>query len=359
MFSIISAFAASALLSIIVMPSLIKVCYRRGIFDLPDDRKVHKNAIPRLGGVVFVPATIVGLIAGIMAKRGGDLFTEMPLQIASLCIGGAAVMVYLMGVVDDLLNCPARLKFVIQFVAACIFPLCSLYIDSMYGFCGIDSIPIVIAYPLTVFVTLIVINAMNLIDGIDGLSSSLSIIALSVYGYLFYQMGFYTFVYICAAMIGTLVVFFVINITGSAEHQTKVFMGDSGSLLIGFVLAYFSIKYIKNEGTPLPSRPDGLLMAWTLQIVPCIDLCRVAVCRLKRGRGMFEPDKTHIHHKFMAKGLTMRQTLVAILALQIGYIIFNTILFGIGLQLELIVLLDVAIYALLHCYLPNPKGEKS
>lgn len=353
-YSIICAFLASALLSAIVMPQLIRVCYKRGIFDLPDGRKVHKNAVPRLGGVVFVPATIAGLIAGMALKEGGNLYFTMPLQITSFCIGGAAVMVYFMGIIDDLLNCPARIKFGIQFLAASVFPLCALYIDSMYGFCGIWQLPLLIAYPLTVFVTLIVINAINLIDGIDGLSSALSMIALVVYAYLYYQMGFYTFVYICAAMVGTLFVFFVINVTGTVERKTKTFMGDSGSLLIGFVLAYFSIKYIKTEATPLPSRADGLLMAWTLQIVPCIDLCRVAVCRLCRGKGMFSPDKTHIHHKMMAAGLSMRQSLVAIVCLQIGYILLNTILFAHGVRLELIVLIDVLLYAILHWYLPIP-----
>ncbi|MCQ2205668.1 MAG: undecaprenyl/decaprenyl-phosphate alpha-N-acetylglucosaminyl 1-phosphate transferase [Bacteroidaceae bacterium] len=349
------AFFAAALFTRVVMPWLLRLCHKFKLYDLPSERKVHKSGVPRLGGIVFVPAVVVGMAAALacMALLSDDV--PETIRLSTLLIGGGAVVVYFIGVVDDIVGCTAWLKFGVQLAAALTFPVCHLYIDSLYGFCGVGELPLVVAYPLTVFVTLLIINAVNLIDGIDGLAGTLGFVALATYGILFSRLDVVLFVLLAVSLCGALSVFLLFNLLGSAERHTKTFMGDSGSLMLGVTLSYFTIKYAMVDSHTLPCRPDGLLMAYSVLLVPCFDLCRVALCRLRRHRGIFEADRTHLHHKFMAAGFSMHATLAAIVALQLAFLLVNIALFHLGLRMEFIVLLDVAAFTALNVKLPVNK----
>lgn len=352
---VLLSFVMSAVITAIILPALTKVCYDRGLYDLPDERKVHKRSIPRMGGVVFVPATLVGMVGamGIASINHPDSFQTF--HLSSLVIGSAAVLIYLIGFIDDLLGCSARLKFVVQFCAICAMPLCGLRIDSLYGFLGIYELPLVVSYFLTLFICLLIVNAINLIDGIDGLAACVSLVALVCYGVLFGGLCVPAFTLLCAGLIGSLVVFLLYNMLGTVEGRTKTFMGDSGSLLLGLVLSYFTVKYMMVNSLTLPERADGLLMSYTILLVPCFDLCRVALCRLIKGVSIFHPDRSHLHHKFMASGLNMHRTLVAVLLLQVGYILVNMGLFYLGVMMEWIVVIDVIVFTILNVYLPLPR----
>ncbi len=355
---IILSFVVAAIVTAITMPWLLHLCYKREIFDLPNSRKVHKNNVPRLGGIVFAPAALIGMLCTIALVNTNHPNSFATLNYSTIFIGSGAMLIYLIGIFDDILGCSAVLKFCIQLVAAFTLPLCGLYIDSLYGLFGIHELPLWIAYPITVFITLLIVNAINLIDGIDGLAAGLSLIALAAYGWLFCSIEANGFAYLCAALGGTLSVFLFFNLLGKTDKQTKTFMGDSGSLLLGIALAYLTMKYAMEHSLTLRHRPDGLLMAFTLLLVPCLDLCRVALCRIKRHRGIFEPDKTHLHHKIMAKGYSMRKTLITILLMQIAYIITNRALFNMGVAMEWIVIADIATYSLLNVLLPTPSAKK-
>lgn len=355
---IITSFAVAALVTMVIMPWLLRLCYKREIFDLPDKRKVHKNSVPRLGGIVFAPATLIGFLAAIALVKGTHPNSFASMSYSTIFIGSGALLIYLIGVFDDILGCSAKFKFCVQFAAACTIPACGLYLDSLYGLFGITELPIWISYILTVFLILLIVNAINLIDGIDGLAAGLSIIALVSYGILFRNIEANGFVYLCASFCGTLFAFLYFNLFGKTEKQTKTFMGDSGSLLLGITLAYFTMKYGMEHSQTLAHRPDGLLMAYTLLLVPCFDLCRVALCRLRRHRGIFEPDKTHLHHKVMATGFSMRKTLILILTMQIGFIVLNRAMYNAGISMEWIILADVTLYSLLNILLPTPASHK-
>lgn len=355
-FYLIIAFAVAAAFSLVTMPWLLRICHRFSLYDLPSERKVHKSGIPRLGGIVFVPAVLTGLICALAIMSRLEDSVPETIRFSTLLIGGGAVLVYFIGVIDDIAGSSAWLKFGIQFCAALTFPLCNLRIDSLYGFCGIDQLPLVLSYILTVFITLLIINALNLIDGIDGLAGCLALIGLTTYCVLFYGFQVITFILFTASMCGTLCVFLGYNLWGSVEKHTKTFMGDSGSLMLGLTLAYLTMKYAMRCSPTLPDRPDGLLIAYSTLLIPCFDLCRVAMCRIKRGKGIFEPDRTHIHHKLMAAGLTMRQTLVAVVALQLSFLLGNIALFHAGVGMEVIVILDVVIFTALNIFLPVPKS---
>ncbi len=330
----------------VLMPVLLRFCRKRGLFDMPNSRKVHQNHIPRLGGTLFVPAMLAGMFAvGALSVCEGDNYFS--LGFSSVLMFVALTMIYIIGLIDDVLGLDAKVKFAIQFVAAAFMPVCNLYINNLYGFCGIYELPVWVGYPLTMLIALTLINAINLIDGIDGLSSGLGVIALGVFSYLFIQLGAPVFAVFSLGLAGSLVAFMYYNLFGSAERFTKTFMGDTGSLVLGFSLTYLCIKYCMFNPCIFPSQGCPILVSFTLVAVPVFDLVRVAVSRLCQGKGMFTPDKTHIHHLCLSAGMTMRCALVCVLLLQLAIDGLNLLLFkGLGVGSTLIVVTDVALYAL-------------
>lgn len=348
LFSVLISGVAGMVAAGIAMPFLLKYCKLKGLYDVPDARKVHKNAIPRLGGIVFMPAMLVGLLFYMFIYSNGFQGYFM-LRTSSVLLGIGAVLIYIIGVVDDVIGMKATHKFLIQLVAALILPFCWLHINNLYGLFGLYDLPLWFSYPLTVFVILLIVNSVNLIDGIDGLASGLCICILTAYVYLYMQMEF-TMIYAgaTAGLIGALLVFFYYNVFGKASKGKKTFMGDSGSLFLGYALAYLTIKFTMNNPVVMPYRSYALLLAYTLLIVPTFDVIRVAVCRLLQGKPMFSPDKTHIHHKVMAAGFNMHQALVIILALFAFFCALNYLLYDCCVGATWIVVIDVVVFTLFH-----------
>lgn len=331
---------------------LLALCHKRGLYDLPSSRKVHQSGVPRLGGVVFVPATLVGgaVAAVVMHFAFEPLPATLHPSFVALCVGGP--LLYFIGVVDDLFTISAYIKFAVQILVAVSFPLCGLCIDSLYGFLGIYSLPLPVAWLLTTLVLLLIVNAVNLIDGIDGLAGGLSLIALGLYSFHFYDFEQNLLLVLCASLSGAVFTFLVFNILGSVERKTKTFMGDSGSLLLGIVLGYLTILYAQEHSTLLPPHANGLVVAYSALLVPCFDLCRVALCRLMRRQPIFRADRTHFHHKLMAAGLSMRATLIVALAMQGLFVALNLALHHFSVSLEWLLLADLLIYTLINLSLP-------
>lgn len=183
-----------------------------------------------------------------------------------------------------------------QVAASAFMPLCGLYINNLYGLFGLWEIPFWAGSALTVFVCLLIVNSVNLIDGIDGLSSGLAMLALTAFAALFWELGVESYTLVSLGLIGAVAAFFFFNVFDSERRDTKTFMGDTGSLVLGYILAYLSIKYAMNNPSVLAPRPHGMVVVITLLAVPVFDLVRVACMRLVHGKGIFHPDKTHIHH---------------------------------------------------------------
>lgn len=350
-----TAFLLSLCMTGLFMPMLLKLCKRRGIYDIPDERKVHhSNNIPRLGGVLFIPCMLGGVAGAMvlmMIKTEGSMvqFT-MPTLFAVI----GMFLLYLIGLLDDLFGMPATLKFFIQLIVSFFLPFCGLYIHNLYGFLGIYEIPAWLGFPFTMFISLLIVNAINLIDGIDGLASSLSFIAITVFGVLFFLHGMTFYALYCMALLGTVLVFFFYNMFGNPEKGTKTFMGDTGSLTLGYALAFLTIRYIMT-GHPhaIAGEMGGtaLLVPFTLVIVACFDLVRVACLRIKRGVSIFYPDKTHIHHKCLQAGFNMHISLILIISLQLFFCFVNLGLICLDCSVSLIVFLDIAIFSLFNLWL--------
>lgn len=355
---VLLALVFSIMVSCVLMPWMLSICYRFRLFDNVNSRKLHKMNIPRMGGVIFIPSVAVAVLLTLSMREWIDPVSEYGiLHQSSLMIGLGVLLLYFVGVIDDVAEISATIKFFVQFIVASVFPLAGLYLNSLYGFMGIYEIPIWLGVILTMIITMLIINAFNLIDGIDGLAASLAVFTLSVYGGLFYYLHMTLYCICIAALIGTLLVYLPFNLWGSTERHTKTFMGDSGSLILGVVIAYFTIKYAMDDVPVLPHRPSGLLVAFSAVIVPCFDLCRVALCRLRRGRGIFEADKTHLHHKFLAKGFSMHPTCVCIFLIQLFFFALNVLLFHLQMSIAAILLVDVLLFTALNIWLPTEHEE--
>lgn len=338
------SFFCSLLVTRFSMPWLLNFCKKRGLYDIPNERKVHSNKIPRMGGVLFAPAMMIGICCalGVMSLISSNPLPTFKISTFVILVG--IFLIYCIGLLDDILGLNARIKFAIQFAASIFMPLCGLYFNNLYGFMGIYEIPIWVGYPLTIFISLLIVNSINLIDGIDGLASGLSLIALTAFLIIFYQLHVITYTIFTAGLLGSLTIFLYYNMFGSTEKNTKTFMGDTGSLILGYALAFLAIKHAMYNPHVLPYRENSLLVSFTLLIIPTFDLIRVALMRIRHGKSIFHADKTHIHHKLMAAGFSMRSSLLIILGMQIGFILINFALYAFGLSSAWIVLLDIIFF---------------
>ena len=340
----IIGFVVSLLFTFFLMPHVLRFCKEKHLYDMPNARKIHHCAVPRLGGTLFMPAMLVGMIPSLMAYIFVSSESKL-MQISSFVLIAGVFIIYIIGVVDDIIGVRASRKFLVQTVAACFFPACGLYLNNLYGLFGIYAIPAVVSYPLTVFLVLVVVNAVNLIDGIDGLASGLCFLIIGVFAWLFWKIAPSVYSIMACTLMGTLASFFYYNVFGKVEKGTKTFMGDSGSLILGYAIASLALKSAMYNPNVLPYRGDALLWSYTILIIPTFDLARVAFGRIARHRSVFDADKTHIHHLIMGAGFTQHQALAIILSFFALFCFMNAALYEGGVGFTAILAIDVVVYA--------------
>ncbi len=345
---IAGVFMMSAICGLVFIPIILNFCKAKNLYDTPNARKIHHNAIPRLGGIAFIPSMFLSFATAIAIISSTEKLITINLWTVYFLI--STLLIYFMGIVDDIIGLSAMVKFVIQIIAACFIPLAGLYINNLYGFFGINEIPYSIGFPLTVLTIVFIDNALNLIDGIDGLAASLSIIALTGFMIIFASQEIWAYAIFISGLIGVLVAFLFFNVFGSAEKNRKIFMGDAGSLSLGFFLGFLCIKYTMQNPAVIEQHKYNFLMAFTLLLVPMFDVVRVFAVRIYHHRSPFAPDKTHIHHKFMAAGLSQHKALGCIVALSLLYIGLNRLLL-MSLNSTVTFIIDVAIYILVNIVL--------
>lgn len=338
----IASFLSAVIVTLVGLPFIIKACRYFELFDFPNGRKVHSKPVPRLGGLIFMPAAVVGLFVASWTTvlMGGE---EYVFGVSTIAMTLGGLIIYLIGFIDDRYGMKATHKFVIQTVAALILPLCNLVITDLNGIIGLHRIPFVVGYILTVIAILTIVNAINLIDGIDGLSSGLCLLILTAYALLLRDNS--SIASLNAAIVGSLLVFWFFNVFGKVGGL-KIFMGDSGSLFLGYVCAYMSIKSMMRPLAPVDCGEKQMLISITLLLIPVLDVIRVALQRYFTGHGIFTPDKIHIHHILMRAGLSQHQTLVCILSLFLLVCIINYALWQCHFPMPIIVMMDIAIYAI-------------
>lgn len=282
-----------------VTPLLRKFAQQVGLTDKPNYRKLHAAPIPLVGGLAIAMAVGVGLIINIHALEHHWEFLLM------LCIGTVLLVT---GVIDDYLDIPARIKLFIQLACAYGVAVTPLRITSLYGLFGIHDIPLVVQYLLTIIVTTGVVNAFNLMDGIDGLAGSLGLVGFIGMGAVAYFSGSYHMIVLFSAFVGALMAFLYFNL-----GRKKIFMGDGGSLYIGFMLVVSGLYLLKQNASLVSSTSTyTLLTVMAIFLIPVLDSLRVYRARIKNGDSPFTPDRSHLHHLFLDLGITHKQVVLAI-----------------------------------------------
>ena len=352
---IVAGFLLSALMGRLIIPRILVISLRKRLFDIPDFRKIHQHPISRLGGVTFFPVIMLVMCAitliGLHIKGFSGQFFSNHIIDEMLSLTAGLVLLYIIGVCDDLIGVRYGRKLLVQVLAASFLPFAGLYVVDFYGLFGVDVVSPFIGIPLTVLLTVFVTNAINLIDGIDGLASSLCMIALLIFGTAFALNGVWMYSLLAFVCLGVLIPFFLYNVFGNAEHGSKIFMGDTGSLTLGFILSLFSVKYILLLSTD-SSAVSGTPIVWvfSLLLVPCLDVCRVVLNRLQRKANPFKPDKTHIHHKFLMMGFSPRRSLVLIQLISIFFIGLTVFLIYVGVLGYVVLLIDILVWTLMHLW---------
>ena len=348
---LLGAFLLSLICGLVFTPMILDFCKRRRLYDIPNERKVHKNATPRMGGITFLPSmlTAFAAILVILSITEEDTVSINLWSFGFLC---GLVLIYATGIVDDLIGLGAKTKFTIQIITGFLFPLAGLYINNFYGLFGIHEIPYYIGFPLTIFLIVTIDNAINLIDGIDGLATCLSLLALAGFMlyFLHYEVFLNTYCILAAGMMGVLVAFGYFNIFGKPEINTKIFMGDSGSLSLGYILGFFAVKCAMDNTAVWPTRQEAIIVPLTLLFIPLADVVRVTLHRMSHHQPLFNADKNHIHHKLMRAGLSQHQALISILLLAVCYIVLNYLLFSV-LPQTVIVIIDIALYCVVNYFI--------
>lgn len=362
LYIIISAFVSAVILGRIIIPNILIISLRKRLFDVPDERKVHKRPIPRLGGVTFFPVILFSLCVftavRLMTGHGPAETSTTDLVYEFLFLTGGLTLLYIVGIADDLIGVRYRKKFLVQIISAAMFPLSGLYINNFYGLFGIYLIPAEVGIPLTMLLVVFITNAINLIDGIDGLASGLSMVALLVFGVLFVHFRMWSYAMLAFVTVGVIIPFFSYNVFGSADLGRKIFMGDTGSLTLGYILSFFVIKYCMYEPDMLLTmKASPVLVSFSVLMVPCLDVIRVVLRRARNKRSLFMPDKTHIHHKFLAMGFSPRRALVTIQLMSACFCAF-TIVAILYMNNTLVFVIDVVVWTLLNLWFDHVINRK-
>lgn len=297
----------AALLSMAAIPSILHVARARHLYDdIGHFRKQHDHGIPRLGGVaIFVSFTITSLVFSMIDKTFpiGYLLT-------------ASIILFAMGLKDDLFGVNSSTKFVVQFfVALILVVLGNIRLTSMYGVFGIYDLPYTVSCALSVLVIIMIVNAFNLIDGIDGLAAITGIMANSIFSILFIYIHQYELAAISLIMIGSILGFLRYNIT-----PAKIFMGDTGSLFIGLISVVMAIKLIELNKFAAGSTPQiyaAPALTVAILIGPIFDTLRVFFIRIMSGISPFTADRNHIHHRILRLGYTHLQTTIILTVLNL------------------------------------------
>jgi UDP-GlcNAc:undecaprenyl-phosphate/decaprenyl-phosphate GlcNAc-1-phosphate transferase len=297
MYDLILAFITAFIPCYLLIPIVISVAKEKHLYDIPDGkRKTHEEITPALGGI----AIFVGIIFSVIFWTPSKVLEELQYMLA------AFIMIALIGIKDDIVPMSPRMKLIGELMAAGIlFLRGNVSINSLYGFFGVQEIPMWVSFPLTIFTIIVIINAFNLIDGINGLSGGISLTISVILGVWYFLMDKTSFAILAFAMAGAVTAFLKYNIT-----PAKIFMGDTGALLLGLISSILVIKFIEinrldpNNVYAMKAAPA---IAVSIIIFPLFDTARVFAMRLWRGRSPFSADRLHIHHLLIDYGFTHSQ----------------------------------------------------
>jgi|SRR5665647_690095 len=333
------------LITFFSIPVIIIVAKDKKLFDEPDERKVHKAVIPTLGGLGIFGGFIIATLMGVPPSMASVLQYFI----------AAVLVIFFLGIKDDILILSATKKFIGQLVAAgIIIKFGGLQITNMDGFLGVHELPHTVSILLTLFTIVVITNSFNLIDGVDGLAGSLGLLTSVIFGIYFYFTGQMLYSVMALSLAGSLVAFLIYNF-----YPAKIFMGDTGSLLIGLLNSIFVIKFITvasnpQFGIPLQSAPA---IGFAILIVPLFDTLRVVSLRILSRRSPFSPDRNHIHHFLLELGFSHKMISITCLSANLLFIALAYFLRFSGTTMVILALSVVSILGVSIVYYNRPKSK--
>ena len=347
------ALVVAVCIAMMVLPNILLISHKKKLFDMPDKRKVHHAPIPRLGGLSFFPVILITmggflLVYHLMGYSSGSMHGEIPYEFLALLVG--SMMLFLVGLADDLVGVGYKKKFLVQIVAASLLVGSGVWIKSLDGLFGVYQVAPWFGMPFTVLIVVYVTNAINLIDGIDGLASGLCGISLVALTGLHLWLHLYSYALLCIAALGVIIPFWFYNVFGNAMRGRKLFMGDSGSLSLGYIISFLMIHLSTVDVSPRVVSDYNMVFAFTTMLVPLLDVVRVVAHRMRNKKNPFLPDKSHIHHKLLRCGLRVRQVMVSICVLSLMFILINFLMMG-RVNITYMLGVDIAVWIVFHLIL--------
>ncbi|MFG6128097.1 glycosyltransferase family 4 protein, partial [Staphylococcus aureus] len=296
--------AVTMIVSLTITPIVIAISKRLNLVDKPNFRKVHTKPISVMGGTVILFSFLIGIWIG----------HPIETEIKPLIIG--AIIMYVLGLVDDIYDLKPYIKLAGQIAAALVVAFYGVTIDFISLPMGTTIHFGFLSIPITVIWIVAITNAINLIDGLDGLASGVSAIGLITIGFIAILQANIFITMICCVLLGSLIGFLFYNF-----HPAKIFLGDSGALMIGFIIGFLSLLGFKNITI------IALFFPIVILAVPFIDTLFAMIRRVKKGQHIMQADKSHLHHKLLALGYTHRQTVLLIYSISILFSISSIILY--------------------------------
>ena len=308
---IILIFLGAFCITIFIIPHVIKIVKQKRLQDEPNNRAVHKKRIPTMGGVAIFCSLFISLLL-----IGNDGLTQ---QWNHLLCG--LFLIFLVGLTDDLIDLSPINKLLGQSIVAILIVSSGIQISSLHGFLGITTLPILLSYFLTFGFILFLINAVNLIDGIDGLAGSLGLLSSILFGIWFYLIGDVQFSLMAFALAGSLLGFLQFNMA-----PARIFMGDTGSLILGYFIAIFSIHFLEihpNVTDTSFTFSNHLALGLSIIFIPFFDTIRIFLTRILKGNSPFQADKNHVHHLLLRIGFNHLEATSILVGVNLLFILFT------------------------------------
>lgn len=319
LFGIILPFISAMLLTFWIHPRIVKIAKIKNIVDCPDYRKLQRRAVPVMGGFAVFFGIVVGAGLTSIFFNSYALFT---------CVVAMTVMMYF-GLTDDILGLSPWLRIIVEIIlVGFVIKMDLVNLNDMHGLFGIHKLPVYVSLPLSAVAGVGIINAINMIDGVDGLSSGFCVVACLAFGVFFCMSFDGTMAVMCALAAGALIPFFLHNVFG---EKSKMFIGDCGTMMMGMLMTIFCLHTIDNTSRVAYNFPNMGVVAFCLSVlsVPIFDTLRVMTTRILSGVSPFHADKHHLHHLFIEIGFSHAGTAVTVISLNV----FNILMWLLAYQL--------------------------
>ena len=325
------AFLTSFIVVLLSTPSLIKVAKLKHLVDEPkEERKQHRTSIPTIGGIIIFAGTLFSLALWIPAepaRQGGNFWAVVKAFNEFKYITAALLILFFIGVKDDIIGTAPMKKLLGHIIVAFILVLMAdVRIHSMHGLFGLTEMPDYASIGLSLFAYIVIVNAFNLIDGVDGLAAGIGLICSVVFGIWFYMASVMTFAVLGFVLAGALLGFLIFNFS-----PARIFMGDSGSLVIGAIISILAVRMIETDPARIPEVFENVstpVFAMAVLVYPLVDTLRVFFYRAVKGISPFSADRNHIHHNLLSLGLSHAQTVILLYVFNLLVVLAAVLLGG-------------------------------